>query len=110
MPEARYVQVFVTVPTKNDAERIARLLLHKERLAACIQIMGPVSSHYRWKGRIEHSKEWLCLVKTRKSLYEKLEKAIKEVHPYDVPEIIATPIIAGLDDYFEWMDGELLKK
>lgn len=102
----KYVQVFVTVPGKNEAGKLAGLLL-ESKLAACVQTIGPITSRYRWKGKLEESEEWLCLIKTRKSLYGKLEKAIKEAHPYDVSEIIATPITAGLDDYFKWMDGEL---
>ena len=99
-----YIQVTTTCEKKEDAERIARLLVEKE-LAACVQIVGPILSVYRWEGRIEEAQEWLCLAKTRKRLYPDLEKAILEVHPYDTPEIVAVPITAGSEKYLKWLDG-----
>ncbi len=100
------IQVSTTTGTKLDAEKIARVLIGK-RLAACIQIIGPVKSSYWWKGNVETAEEWLCLIKSRKALYAELEQAIKEIHPYEIPEIIAVPVIAGSRDYLGWLDGEL---
>jgi periplasmic divalent cation tolerance protein len=105
---ANYVQVFTTTERKEDAERIAKTLL-EARLAACIQIVGPVSSSYWWRGRLEKAEEWLCIIKSRSDLYDEVEKIIKENHPYEVPEIIATPIISGSRNYLDWMDEELKK-
>lgn len=103
-----YLQISTTTEEKQDAERIARSVVEK-RLAACVQITGPIISTYHWKGSIETSEEWLCLIKSRKDLYEEIEKTIKETHPYETPEIIATPIVAGSEDYLAWLGDELKK-
>jgi len=102
------VQVVTTTETKSDAQAIARAVVEK-RLAACVQIIGPITSTYWWQGEIETAEEWLCLIKTRADLFEQLEAAIKEVHPYDVPEILAVPVVAGSEDYLAWLDRELGK-
>lgn len=104
-----YIQVITTTEEKKDAERIASSLVEK-RLAGCVQIIGPIMSTYHWKGNIETSKEWLCLIKSRKDLYVELEKAIKEMHPYETPEIIATPVVGGSKDYLKWLSDELKKE
>jgi len=100
-----FIQVITTVSKKKDAERLAKEILGK-RLGACVQIMGPVKSAYRWKGNIENAKEWACVIKTRKTLYKKVETAIKKIHPYEIPEIIAIPIIKGSNDYLKWLFNE----
>ena len=106
MPErSRYIQIITTTEKKEDAERIAETLV-EQRLAACVQIIGPISSVYRWKGRIERTGEYLCLIKSRNDLYERIEKAIKEIHPYEVPEIIVVPITKTSSDYLAWLDEE----
>ena len=74
-----------------------------------MQIVGPITSTYWWKGSIETAEEWLCLIKTSQNLYADLEKAIKEMHPYETPEIIAIPILTGSSDYLQWLDNELRK-
>ena len=99
---SRYIQVITTVSKKSDAEKIAKSLIDK-RLAACVQIKGPIKSIYRWKGKIETAKEWMCIIKTRKILYKKVEKSIRKIHPYEVPEIIAVPIAAANKDYLKWI-------
>ena len=104
-----YIQVITTTEKKEDAERIAKTLVEK-RLAACIQVVGPIKSIYQWKGNLETSEEWLCLIKSKKTIYFELEKFIKEMHPYETPEIIAMPIIEGSKDYMNWLDNELRKK
>jgi periplasmic divalent cation tolerance protein len=101
-----YVQVSTTVEKKDDASRIAEALVEK-RLAACAQIVGPILSVYWWKGRIEQAEEWLCILKTRRDLYDRLEGEIRGLHPYDVPEIVAVPLAAGSRDYLRWIDEEL---
>ena len=98
----KYIQVVTTISGKRGAEKIAKALINK-RLAACVQIAGPIKSIYRWKGKIETAKEWVCVIKTRKNLYEKVEAAIKKIHPYEVPEIIAVPIAAANKDYLKWI-------
>ncbi|MEO0206839.1 MAG: divalent-cation tolerance protein CutA [candidate division WOR-3 bacterium] len=101
-----YIQVFTTVEKKEDAERIARIVVEK-RLAGCVQILGPIKSTYWWKAKIESAEEWLCIIKSKKELYPELEKTIKENHPYETPEIIAIPIIAGYEGYLKWLTAEL---
>ncbi len=103
--KAKYIQISTTVAKRSDAERIAKILSDK-KLSACTQIIGPITSVYRWRGKIEKSKEWLCVTKTKKSKYRKIEKAIKDIHPYELPEIIATPIIAGSQEYLRWIQKE----
>ena len=103
-----FVQVITTVSEKKDAETLTKEILGK-RLGACVQIMGPINSLYRWKGKIETAKEFVCVIKTRKNLYKKVEKRIKELHPYEVPEIIAMPIVAVDKDYLKWLSNETVK-
>ena len=100
-----FVQVTTTAARKDDAAKIARTLVEK-RLAACAQVIGPIASTYWWQGKIETAEEWLCLVKTRIDLGEEVEKAIKEIHPYELPEIIATPIVGGSASCLDWLDRE----
>ncbi|MEM2743616.1 MAG: divalent-cation tolerance protein CutA [Nitrososphaerota archaeon] len=104
-----YIQIFTTTEKREDAEKIAKSLIEK-RLAGCIQIIGPISSIYWWKSKIETAQEWLCIIKSKRNLYEEIEKSIKEIHPYENPEIIAMPIILGSEDYLKWLDNELKKK
>jgi periplasmic divalent cation tolerance protein len=102
-----FIQVMTATDKKEDAERIARSLVEM-RLAGCVQIVGPVMSIYRWKGRIETTGEWLCLIKSHKDLYGAIEEAIRSLHPYETPEIISLPITAGSRDYLDWLWGELM--
>jgi len=101
-----YIQVLTATEKMEDAQKIARALLER-RLAGCVQIVGPIVSSYWWKGNIEMAEEWLCLIKSRQDLFSELEKAIVELHPYETPEIIATPIVAGSEDYLAWLNDEL---
>ena len=104
--KSKYIQISTTVAKRADAERIAKILLDK-KLSACTQIIGPITSIYRWKGKMEKSKEWLCIMKGKESQYKRIEKVIKEIHPYQLPEIIATQIIKGSQEYIGWMGEEL---
>ena len=106
MKVKQYIHVFTTTEKREDAEKVAQILVQK-RLAACVQIIGPIQSTYRWKNRKETVEEWLCLIKSEKSLYKDLEKNLKEIHPYETPEITAVPIVAGSKEYLEWLDSEL---
>ncbi|NPV05288.1 MAG: divalent-cation tolerance protein CutA [Syntrophaceae bacterium] len=100
-----FIQVTTTAPSREEAERIARSLVER-RLAACVQVAGPIESHYRWKGTLERSTEWLCLIKTRRANYAAVEAAIRAGHPYEVPEIVACPIEAGSEPYLAWLSAE----
>jgi len=104
---AAYIQVITTVERQEDAERIARHLV-ENRLAACVQLVGPIASTYRWRGAIESSREWLCLAKSRAELYAEIEAAIRQIHPYQLPEILAMPVIAGSRGYLDWLDQETM--
>lgn len=101
-----YIQISTTFTKKTDADKIAKIL-SKAHLSACTQIIGPITSVYKWKGKMEKSKEWLCNIKTKKVLYKSIEKMIKDNHPYELPEIIAMPIIEGSREYFLWMQKEI---
>jgi periplasmic divalent cation tolerance protein len=79
MKMEEYIQVVTAIEKREEAEKIADFLVEK-RLAACVQIVGPIVSTYWWKGNIERAKEWLCIIKSKKDLYEELEKSIKEIH------------------------------
>jgi len=103
-----YIQVITTTETKKEAENIASILTER-RLAGCVQIIGPITSIYRWKGKVEKAEEWLCFIKTSKILYEEVEKTIKSIHSYEIPEIIALPLVSGSRDYLNWLDKELSK-
>ncbi len=101
-----FIQLFTTTEKKDDAELISREIV-KKRLAACAQVVGPIKSTYWWKEKIEQTEEWLCIMKSRRHLYEELEKAIKSIHPYEVPEIVAVPIVSGSQSYLEWLEQEV---
>ena len=101
-----HLQVVTTTEQKEDAEKIGKALVEK-RLAACAQLVGPIESTYWWKGVIETAEEWLCYVKTHKNLYDELEEAIKAIHPYETPEIVAMPIVRGSHEYLAWLNSEV---
>ncbi len=101
-----YIQVLTTIDDEAKAVQIARTLV-EDRLAACVQVLGPMTSTYRWKGQVETSREWLCVAKTRQDLYARVEAAIRRVHSYEVPEILALPVVAGSRDYLAWLEGEV---
>jgi periplasmic divalent cation tolerance protein len=103
-----HIQVFTTTDTKENARQISKRVL-ENNLAACAQIIGPISSIFWWKNNINEEEEWLIIIKTRKDLYEELEQAIRKVHKYEVPEILAIPVIAGAKSYLDWLDGEVMK-
>ncbi len=99
---ADYLQVLTAAGSEQEAERISAALVER-RLAACVQTIGPIAGRYRWQGKIERSTEWLCLAKTEASRYPELEAAIRELHSYEEPEIVATPIVAGSRGYLDWV-------
>lgn len=109
-PEAgEHVVVFVTAPDAETAAGLARSLV-EEGLAACGNVIGQIRSIYRWQGKIEDEAEALLVLKTRGGLFKALEKRVVELHPYDVPEIIALPIAAGHLPYLDWIDSSTEKK
>ena len=98
--------VLTTVPTVSKARQVAGLLVSR-RLAACVQILPGIESHYRWRGKKEISKEILLLIKTKISAYKELEKILLKNHPYEVPEIICLPITKGSKTYLDWIAREV---
>ena len=104
----KYIQVSTTVEKREDADRIAKTLV-ESRMAACVQVIGPIRSTYWWKGRVEEAGEWLCVMKTREDLYADLEAGLKAVHPYEVPEIVAVPVVKGSELYLRWIEEETRK-
>ena len=99
------VQVITTVASAEEARRIAAALV-EERLAACVQIVGPIESIYRWQGKVETATEWQCWIKTRRQHYGSVEAAVRRLHSYQLPEILAMPIIAGSEAYLKWLSDE----
>jgi periplasmic divalent cation tolerance protein len=94
--------IMATAGDRAEAEKLARLLIER-KLAACVQLL-PIDSVYRWNGRIEQGSEQLMLIKTRSALVERVVAALKAAHSYEVPEIVALPIAAGLPAYLKWID------
>ena len=98
-----YLMVMTNFPDKKLAQKICKLVV-KKSLACCCQIIGPIESHYIWENRAEVSKEYLCLIKTTAKQYKKIEKIIKDNHPYQVPEILAVNIKKGHKQYLDWLN------
>ena len=97
------IVVLCAVGTAEDAERIAGLVVERG-LAACVNVLPGVLSVYRWKGKLEKDEERLLVIKTRYERFEALREAIVSAHPYETPEVIAVPIVAGHPPYLEWLD------
>ncbi len=98
-------QVLTAIDSEAAATRIAETLV-SDRLAACVQVLGPVASVYRWRGAIERAAEWLCLVKTSELRLPAVIERIKALHSYEQPEIVATPLVAGDSGYLDWVRSE----
>jgi periplasmic divalent cation tolerance protein len=103
-----HIIVLMTTATREEAEKITRNLL-TQKWIACANIVGPVSSLFWWKEKINQDNEFLVLMKTRSNLFEKLVAAIKQMHSYEVPEIIAVPITKGEQSYMDWLGSSLRK-
>ena len=99
------IQVSTAIDSQEGACQIAQKLV-SQRLAACVQVSGPITSTYWWKGNMETAQEWICTAKTRKELYEAVEQAIRTLHPYEVPDIVATPVFLGSQSYLDWIASE----
>lgn len=99
------IVVVTNLPDRDSARRLAEALI-AGRAAACVNILAPCVSVYRWQGKVETAEEIPLLIKTLRSHYDKVEKTIRQCHPYELPEIIALPIVAGLPDYMGWLAAE----
>jgi periplasmic divalent cation tolerance protein len=100
--QEQLIVVLITAPSALVGEQIARVLVEK-RLAACVNQAGAVQSLYHWQGAVHQDEETLLIVKSRMDLFEQLASAVKSLHPYEVPEIIALPIVSGSPDYMQWI-------
>ena len=102
MPQQN-ILIFMTVSTREEASKIVHSLL-EEKLIACANIIGPVDSFFWWKEKIEKTNEFLVLMKSHGSLFDKISKRVKEMHSYEIPELIALRIEKGLPAYLNWID------
>jgi periplasmic divalent cation tolerance protein len=98
--------VLSTTESIDQARRIAEALLDR-KLAACVNIIPRITSIFRWKGEVQEAEEWLLLIKTNRSAFERLRAALKELHPYELPECIAVAIDDGSEEYLNWISGSL---
>ena len=101
---ANHLIIFCTCPDKDTAEKIARRLVETNK-AACVNILPGITSVYSWKGQVESTTEQLLLIKAHNNNYELIETTIHDLHPYELPEIVAVPIERGLPDYLHWIDS-----
>jgi periplasmic divalent cation tolerance protein len=103
--DAEILVVMTTLPDRDSAENVARLLV-EGRFAACVNTLSPCSSIYRWQGQVQTSAEVPLMIKTTRKAYPRLEQRLRECHPYELPEILAIPVANGLPDYLQWIAGE----
>jgi periplasmic divalent cation tolerance protein len=103
---SEYVQVTTATGKRQDAEQLASELVSR-RLAACDQVSGPIVSTFRWQGKVETAEEWVCTMKTTIAQLDAIQRLFGEIHPYDVPELIATPIVDGSDAYLRWLSEQV---
>jgi periplasmic divalent cation tolerance protein len=102
---AEFIQVMTTTDQEEEAAQLAQKLL-QARLAACVQIVGPMTSYYWWQDELEQATEWLCVIKTRSELLSEVVETLHREHSYETPEITATPIVGGSEQYLEWIRQE----
>ena len=100
------IVILCTCGSPEEAEKIAHELV-SQRLAACVSMVAGVRSLYRWKGAVEDSQETLLLIKSTRELFPRLQSELSRMHSYEVPEIVALPVVDGAEPYLAWMDGEL---
>ena len=104
-PSPQACVVLVTTGSETEAETIATALL-EERLAACVNILSPIRSLYRWQGKIADDREWLLVIKTRAERFAAVEARVRGLHSYEVPEVISLPVLAGSAGYLDWIVTE----
>lgn len=103
---AEPIVVLVTAGSQEEAGRIAETLV-AEMLAACVNLIPGVTSVYRWEGKVQRDREWLLVIKSRQDVLDDLVQRVLLLHSYEVPEIIALPLVGGSQDYLRWIDGEV---
>jgi periplasmic divalent cation tolerance protein len=97
-----FILVLVTTANKEEAEKISRKLI-EDKLIACANIINPITSHFHWSGKIDCAEECLVVMKSRTDLFGELVECVKSLHSYEVPEVLALPIVAGSESYLGWM-------
>ena len=107
MEQFAYLVLLITVGTSEEAELISRTLVEQKK-AACVNIVPQVSSSFWWQGKLDSAKESLLIIKTKASLLDEIIDLVREIHSYDVPEVIALPIVGGNQAYLDWMAGEVI--
>ena len=98
--------VLMTAGSQEEAEKIANALV-KEMLAACVNVLPGVTSVYRWEGKVQHDQEWLLVAKTTRQVLDDLVRRVQALHSYDLPEVVALPVVGGNQAYLRWIDGEV---
>ena len=106
MEESAYIVLFITTATTNEAQRISKVLLEQKKVA-CVNIVPRVSSLFWWENKLDSAHESLLIVKTKASLLNEVVRLVREIHSYDIPEIIALPIVGGNKDYLEWIGKDV---
>jgi len=106
MADSNAIIVVITAPTRDEAQSISNLLIER-RQAACVNIVPQVDSIFWWKGKVESEQECLLIVKTKASVLDTVIGLVKQIHSYDVPEVIVLPIVGGNSDYLSWIDEEI---
>ena len=104
--DSNYIIVLVTTANKSEAEKISEALL-KEKIIACANIISPVTSFFNWQGKVDKCEECLVVMKSRRDLFVELEDQVKKLHSYEVPEVLAFPIVDGSEAYLAWLDSVL---
>jgi periplasmic divalent cation tolerance protein len=107
MATRQCVQVQTTAGSKDEADRLASVLLERQ-LAACVQVLGPMESRYWWRGALESATEWLCLAKTTADRVDEVVVAIGEAHSYDTPEVLVTAVSGGNERYLRWVEDTVI--
>lgn len=95
--------------SEEEARRVARALV-EARVAACVNILPGIQTIYRWQGAIQEDSEWMLVIKSTRSMFDRLSVELRKAHSYQVPEVLAIPVIAGDQDYLDWMDREMIEK
>src|SRR5689334_2651934 len=103
---SEFLQITTTTGKRKDADEIAAELVSR-RLAACVQVSGPIVSTFRWQGKVETAEEFVCVIKTSRAKFDEVRAALSELHPYEVPEIIGTPILEGSEAYLKWLGEQV---
>ena len=101
------IVVFSTCGSEDEAVKVGRALV-EARVAACVNIVPKIRSIYRWKGEVQDDSEWLLVIKSSRSLFDRLKAELRKVHSYEVPELLAIPVVDGSPEYLDWLNRELL--